>query len=165
MDSGFCPVPCSIALAHRLALNIRSRVTVLTVCPVSFFFWIAAKKVAVVAQSVKHYVLQLRSLWIMLICCHFVQHGRMRAVVSCQFFLLCFQGRISCYSNACGTHAHYHKQTSTSPVTYLFNWQAKAFPALVTHFSHPPVECVCLCVMSHLTTQPSTPNKQTQSTR
>lgn len=33
MDSGLSPVPCSITLAHRPALNVRNRVTVLTLWP------------------------------------------------------------------------------------------------------------------------------------
>lgn len=62
---------------------------------------------------------------------------------------LCFQGD----NQLSVTAIHMaHTQTSVSPVTYLFNWHAEAVPALVTHFSHPPVECVCVwaCVWCHI---------------
>lgn len=120
-------MPCSLfhctgLLAHRLVLNIRSRVTVLTVCPVSFFFCIAAKEVAVVAKSVRHYVLRFRSLWIMLICCHFVQHGRMRAVISVSSCCCVFRGESAVTAmHVAHTHTITNKLLRHLSLTFLID--------------------------------------------
>lgn len=117
------------------------------------------------SSECQQYVLRFRSLWVMFICCHFLQRGRMRAVVLLS--TLCFQGRISCQLQQCIWHTHTH--TNPSVTCHLpFNWQAETVPALVTHVSHPPG--VCVCVWTHLwcnirQADPAPPNKHTRRTR
>lgn len=54
-------------------------------------------------------------------------------------YLLSFQGRISCNSNARGAHTNFNADCHLP-----FNWQCEAAPAHITHFCH------LLCVWCHI---------------
>lgn len=56
---------------------------------------------------------------------------------------LCFHGRVSCQLQQRIWHQHNLSVTCRLP----FNWDAEAVPALVSHFSHPSVKCVCACLL------------------
>ncbi len=145
----FALFPCSPALANRPTLNVMSLVTVLTVWPgfilshyfncQRFHFHVNSRKESGWRSSeCQRHGWNSGSCFIMIICCHSQRCREWRLSPPS------VQGRLSCRSqHTYGTHT----RTNLYITCHLaFNWRAEALPALVTHFSHPPVDCVCVWV-------------------
>lgn len=66
--------------------------------------------------------LRFRSLWIMLICCHFVQHGRMRAVISVSSCCCVFRGESAVTAmHVAHTHTITNKLLRHLSLTFLID--------------------------------------------